>query len=316
MLWFQDEPFYAPHLFMRWRLNGEVKNQGVRIIVDGFDGDTTISHGLGYLHELAKDRRWLTLYTALTGLEKTMGLSPRKYMLAYIGHYGFNSIIDKFQTAKLIRRAWRGGLRRWRNKFPSQDNPIGWEAVLNPDFIDQTNLDKRHGEYQKDQPAMARNQRDQHYRDLTHGLKTYALEVLDKASAAFSIQTHYPFWDKRLIEFCLAIPPDQKLFQSWSRIVLRRAMGDILPLEVQWRQNKTDFTPNFLHGLLAFERERLEEVILNDRMTFQEFINISAMHELYNRFISQKHQNSVQGIMDARIIIKATILSLWLKNQN
>jgi len=38
----------------------------------------------------------------------------------------------------------------------------------------------------------------------------------------------------------------------------------ILPEEVQWRGAKSNMAPSFDHGLLAFERERLEEVILKD----------------------------------------------------
>jgi asparagine synthase (glutamine-hydrolysing) len=139
--------------------------------------------------------------------------------------------------------------------------------------------------------------------------------VLDKTSAAFSIQTRYPFWDKRLMEFCLAIPPDQTLFRSWGRIVLRRAMDGILPPEVQWRRDKTDFTPNFLHGLLDVDRECLDDVIWNDSTALQEFIDISAMQDVYRRFISRKHQNSVQETVDARTILKAVSLSRWLHNQ-
>jgi asparagine synthase (glutamine-hydrolysing) len=44
VLWHQDEAVYAPNLFLTWNLCRAAKEQGVRIILDGFDGDTTVSH--------------------------------------------------------------------------------------------------------------------------------------------------------------------------------------------------------------------------------------------------------------------------------
>jgi len=52
--------------------------------------------------------------------------------------------------------------------------------------------------------------------------------------------------------------PEQKLHRGWSGNA-RRAMDGILPSEVQWRGAKSNITPSFDHGLLAFERERLEK---------------------------------------------------------
>jgi hypothetical protein len=34
----------------------------------------------------------------------------------------------------------------------------------------------------------------------------------------------YPFWDKRMIEFCLSLPPEQKIKKGWTRMIMRRAM--------------------------------------------------------------------------------------------
>ena len=150
-----------------------------------------------------------------------------------------------------------------------------------------------------------------HYRVLTGGLQPFALEVFDKAAAAFGIDLRHPFWDKRVVEFCLALPSEQKLHQGWSRIILRRAMADVLPTEVQWRTDKTNFLPNFSHGLLAFERERLDEVILWGSEAIKEYVDILALHEAYRRFVSSPSRGKASEVF---AMWRAISLALWLQH--
>ncbi len=136
----------------------------------------------------------------------------------------------------------------------------------------------------------------------------YTLEVLDKTAAKFGIELRFPFWDKRLVEFCLSLPPEQKLHQGWSRMVMRRAMADILPTEVQWRGGKSNLSPNFERGLLTYEQERLEEILINNSELIENYVDIKALHEAYHRFISGVNQDN-----DVIEIWKALTLALWFE---
>jgi asparagine synthase (glutamine-hydrolysing) len=67
--------------------------------------------------------------------------------------------------------------------------------------------------------------------------------------APSSIEVWQPFADRRLHEFLLAIPPEQKFephpatdeFYAGSKWLIRRALRGILPESVRTRQAKTDF---------------------------------------------------------------------------
>ncbi|MBI3351138.1 MAG: asparagine synthetase B, partial [Nitrospirae bacterium] len=146
-----------------------------------------------------------------------------------------------------------------------------------------------------------------HYHGLTHGLIPFALEVADRAAAAFSIEPRYPFFDKRLAEFCLALPPDQKLHKGWIRMVMRRGMANILPKEIQWRGGKSNLSPNFIRRLAAFRQDLLDEVILNDPKVIQEYIDIEAVREIYRRYLTRGTHD------DALAIWKTATLALWLR---
>jgi asparagine synthase (glutamine-hydrolysing) len=132
------------------------------------------------------------------------------------------------------------------------------------------------------------------------------LEVADRAAAAFSLEPRYPFFDRRLVEFCLALPPEQKLHQGWTRVVMRRALSDILPEAIRWRGGKSNLSPNFDRGLLTFEQERLEEIILKNPQVIERYVDIAALRKAYHRYVSGGTGDEVLTVW------KAVTLALWL----
>ena len=72
----------------------------------------------------------------------------------------------------------------------------------------------------------------------------------DKLASNFSIEPRYPYFDKRFIEFCYAIPNEIKFKYGWNRFIQRAAMNKILPSEIQWRIQKTNFNPIYERNLL------------------------------------------------------------------
>jgi asparagine synthase (glutamine-hydrolysing) len=134
--------------------------------------------------------------------------------------------------------------------------------------------------------------------------------MADKASAAFSVEARYPFFDRRLMEFCLALPARQKLGQGWNRWIFRRAMTGILPAEIQWRPKKGNLSPNFHRRLLDFERERMEEVILGKDQQLRPYVDERAMVDAYREY--QKNHVKSQG--ESVQLFAAVNLALWLRS--
>ena len=57
-LWHLDEAFAAPNLYLHWSLYGAARAHGVRALLDGIDGDTTVSHGLESCPSLPAPGGW------------------------------------------------------------------------------------------------------------------------------------------------------------------------------------------------------------------------------------------------------------------
>jgi asparagine synthase (glutamine-hydrolysing) len=189
-------------------------------------------------------------------------------------------------------------------------NHITWRTILNPDFIRRIDFVERRKALLKDRSKPPQTEREHHYNILTWGVMPLTLEILDRAAAAFAIEPRFPFWDKRLVEFCLALPPEQKIYRGWTRMVLRRAMDSILPNEVQWRSGKSNLAPSFDHGLFVYERKRLDEVIVRNPGTIEKYVDIATLRELHSKFTSSRIMEDVVTLW------KAVSLAVWLQRSD
>ena len=304
-LWHRGEPLFASNLYLNWGIYGIAQNQNVRVILDGFDGDNTVSHGVGYMAELALARKWFRLCQEMHGFAKNFHLSFWQLLWQYMQTYVFKRAFRKYKPLRLVSRFSQAVTKRIWHPPVKQSF---WEAKLNPSFIQRINLEQHLEVLQKERNRPLPTQRHQHHQALTSGVLPYTLEILDQAAAAFAIELRYPFWDKRLVEFCLSLPANQKMNQGWTRVVMRRGMENILPKEVQWRGDKGNLAPSFDKGLLKFERERLEELLTKEPKLIEEYVNISLLDKAYQRFICRKASDD-----DMVIIWRTVNLSLWLK---
>lgn len=298
VLWHLDEALDSGNLYLNWGLYGFAKEHGVRVILDGFDGDTTVSHGNEYLRELAYKGKWLTLAIETRAYGRRFNLPWKKVLWNWIWRYGITPTIVQFlKPLKPI----------YRILHPPQhinSKPM-WSAPLNSDFVQRIGLAERCMANTIDPPQ---TEKENHYRLLTRNVMSQILEVLDRTAGAFSTELRFPFFDKRLVEFCLSLPSNQKLHQGWGRVVMRRAMTDILPKEVQWRVTKSNLHPSFEHGLLAFEREHLEEVILKDPGAIEEYLDIATLRQAYHRFVSREATEE-----EVNLLWRTVSLALWLR---
>ena len=306
----QDEPFYAPNLFAHWGVLDAVARRGVRTVLDGFDGDTALSHVFGYLDELARSGHWLRLAEEARGLAKTFDVSPWATIWSYGQDYGVGRALTRSVGFKTGRRVGRAVLRHLSRGSQGAARRGGPMDLLNPEFVNRTTLAERHRAGRRAERWLGRSEREQHGRNVSHGFQPFALEVLDRAAAAFSIEVRYPFWDKRLIEFCLALPPQQKLHKGWSRMVMRRAMAGILPSEVQWRRTKSNFFPSFARGLKQFRGRRLDDIV-DGSPGFKDYVDIGAFRKAFQRSVSLGSQDAPDN---AFAVWRALDLALWLQH--
>ncbi len=297
----QDEPFCAGNLFLNCGLYNLASQQNIRVILDGFDGDSTVSHGVGHLYELAISGKWLTLIDEAFGNAKNFGVSFPKIIWFYIWRYSF--------LLKPIRRIWNSLHHRIKRDVINQEQKNDLQDYLNPDFRENIAFEEGLQNKNKSQSGW-KTERERHHQLLNWGLAPYVLEIIDKAAAMYGIEPRFPFWDKRLVEFCLALPPKQKFHYGWTRFILRQGMNNILPKEVQWRVGKTMMGYNFRHGFLNFDQEILKQVFTDISLNNSQYLNVGLINKAFKCFTTQ--DNGKDGV----VLWNTIALTLWLRKTN
>lgn len=287
MLACQDQPFYAPNLFLHWALYRAANRQNVHVLFDGLDGDLTVSHGIGILPELLLKGRWISLAREIRGLSRN-----------------FQIPVWCLLRARVLRPLIPQSIWRMRQAIrDNRSNAVGLRPPLNPEFARR--IGWKPLEYTN--PQLPRTARGEHVFGLTRGLIPYVLEVADHAAKSFSIEPRYPFFDKRLVEYCLALPAEQRIFRGWTRMVMRRAMTGILPEKIQWRGGKADLGVNFFRSLLACESKLIEEMLRNPALAIWQYADHQALDRTYKQSLSTESKRSVLSLW------QAATLQTWLQ---
>lgn len=290
-----DEANHAPNLYIHRALYAQARRHGARVFLDGVDGDTTVSHGLAYLAELAGRGRFRRMAAETIAITRRTGRRHNPARVAW--DYGLRPLVPVAAVGALRKLPGRS-----RGRVPGR-------LLLNPGFARRAGAEDRARAASADTVEVAGTAREDHRQGLASGLIPHVLEVADKAAAAFAVEPRYPFFDHRLIEFCLGLPGDQKLRAGWTRFILRSAMAGILPEAVRRRTDKANLTPAFTRGLIEHDRAAMEEVILRDGRLLGEYVDLPSLRETLGRFVSTGGASAP----DALALFRAVNLGFWLR---
>lgn len=333
---YHDQPLEIYNHFMWWAMYQNAHQKGVRVMLDGEDGDTVVSYGRGYLRELAYADRWDVFAHEAHALSEhfhNYGMAPTTYLerygfphlnqLAATGHWlnffkASQQISNYFEIP--VRQLWvEQGIKPilpnsikqlwWRLKGYQPSNQSSFPLV-NQDLVKRVDLESRVERQLEKRNIPVHTQRDEHYLGLISGLTSLIEEESDCIAAKFCLEKRHPFWDRRLVELSLALPPEQKLKNGWPRLIFRRAMEGILPESIQWRVGKSNLGSNFSRSMLTFERGLLEDIVLRKSHIVEPYVDLALVRKIYDRFLIEPMEHR------AEILWKVTNLALWLQQRN
>ncbi|MBC8144721.1 MAG: asparagine synthetase B [bacterium] len=282
VLWHMDEPFFTPHISLDWALFRAAKDAGVRVVLGGMDGDTAVGHGFAYQTELLLSGRIGEFLSETRAISVNYGVGLRDLRWR-------RGLKPAVPDAMLRSWHWLRGRRRD-------------DTLFSRDFADRVGLVDLERRYAR---LPARSDRDEYVRALNSNLIPYALEGNNRTAAAFGVETRHPFYDSRLLDFCVGLPPRQRIRNGVTRIILRNAVGDLLPTEIGRRRDKANLGPSFTYKLITFERERVEELLSSPREILP-YVDMDQLGKTYRRWLE------TGSIRDALEIWVALMLELGL----
>lgn len=123
--------------------------------------------------------------------------------------------------------------------------------------------------------------------------KTYLHELLmkqDQMSMAASIESRVPFLDHPLVEFASRLPQRLKLRGLQTKVVLRRAMRDLLPAPILSRK-KMGFPVPIAEWLRAPDHRIVSELLLGQRAMSRGLFDADAVRALAAAHASGQHNH-------------------------
>ena len=184
---------------------------GIRVMLTGQGGDHLLTGNEFMLADYLKGFRFIKLYKELR-------------------YYGFSKgMIKKYAILPLlsenVEKIFRVLFRK-QKKLPQSDDMVGQTSYF---------LDSEGKNYKPNASAQ--------YFDLgvIAGMGTAFWLSCYHLNGRYDIEYRHPFFDRRLIEFTLMLPPDMKMKQGVIKVLLRNAMGNRLPEIIRTRNDKAEF---------------------------------------------------------------------------
>jgi asparagine synthase (glutamine-hydrolysing) len=134
-------------------------------------------------------------------------------------------------------------------------------------------------------------------------------EISTRTARTFGIDARHPFTDRRLVEFCYALPPQQKVADGWTRNIVRRGLADILPEAIRQRGDKAENSRAVTKAFLTQDADRLETLIDHNVDRLAEFIDVPLLQSTYQRYRNTGNEQ------DEMLIWQVATLSSWLEQK-
>lgn len=203
-----------------------VQNRGVRVLLDGVGGDEWLWGSRFHYADLLRQLRIADLFRQFGFDSLRDGVRPAVSKVLW---YGVNPLLPHS-----VRRGLKWMLRR-NDRLPD------W---IDSQFAHRIDLGARIRRGTDRRSSLTFAQRDL-YHGGTGGFQVHALEIEDRAAAHFGFEQRHPFHDRRLVEFALALPEEQRWRHGQFKYVLRQSMRGYLPETVRQRRTKAEFSHLF-----------------------------------------------------------------------
>ena len=281
LIWHQDEPFGSTSIYAQWQVMQTAKSRGVTVLLDGQGGDELLA---GYFPSF-----YFLLGGRLKRMEVFQWLKELKGLQQYHGR-----LLNQFLPGMLMALfppsilSWLGALSNRRKGWAAED----FEKKYFRSFPTPGNLEDELNNYL--------------YRLFRFFALPGLLHYEDRNSMAYSIETRLPFLDYRLVEYLFSLPPEQKIKEGVTKVILRRAMEGVLPEQVRNRTDKIGFiTPEGL-WLRTVLRDKIDELLGSKSFAERGYFEVNRVKDFFRRYCEGK-------VQDHAIIWRWVNLELWLR---
>ena len=235
-----DDPFDSYVTSVPMVMYAAARRRGLRVLLDGVDGDLVCSqggHGLAYA---LREGRFTEAWRRAGNAAHFQGVRSRLPLLLRQGAL-------PCAWASLVRPRLPDGASRWardaRHRREAQEGTRA--SFIRPSFARAADLEGRFRSMRDTREAAVSGAGPgwDHARNIAWTATAAAFERYDRVAASQSMETSHPFFDRRLVELCLSIPWFHKTHGGWPKSLIRDAFRGVLADPI--RSRGTSCSPHF-----------------------------------------------------------------------
>lgn len=284
LIYAQDIPLFSTSTFAQFSVMKKVKEEGVKVVLDGQGGDELFGGYLPYhINQWMDDLRSGNVGRLLGELKSYESLSSglQFFVKQYLKYYGLRSMPSVIY-------------KRILKKVQSEHDFISKDLM--------SDFGKRGYKKSKQKPPKSLNGILKH-EFYNSRLKQY-LKCEDRCSMWNGVEARTPFADDiNLIEYTFQIPGVYKIQKGVKKYLLKEATEHLLPKEIYDRQDKMGYiTPN---------NQWINEIKVDLKKYFTpdlgEYLNYDHLMNNYDSFFNQENQPENQRMF------KFIAFAVWKK---
>ncbi len=228
----------------------KMQENGTRILLTGQGGDHVLAGSMYMLADYAKSFQFARLFQEI----KINSLSKNE--------------IKEYVIKPLLGEKWISFIR----------NLLGKSTINKKYYVSHLNLSK---EMEEKTQNISFSQREL-IGSVSGMLNAQWVDNNpSQLNGRYNIESRHPFFDSRLIEYVLSLPPDYMLHNGQTKFILREALYEKLPEKIYQRNDKAEFSEALILHLDAI---RLEEFWSHQKMTEFGILTKREIQPLLNEY--------------------------------
>jgi asparagine synthase (glutamine-hydrolysing) len=284
---------YFPTLLFLAPIFRDARQKRIKVMLDGSGGDDLLAADFDHLTDFMVQGKIRSLFTQLRCDATIFSYSP--YSLFF--NYCLKPLIPqpiKQPIKQLLKPFRKNGIPPW----------------LNMDCLKKTGVNERLQNF----PCSLRfptHSQQRIFEILRYSWNANIVrETLENFNAYFGIELRFPFFDRRLVEFSIAVPEEQRWRGEWSKMMLRKSMEGILPDSIRLRGDKAEFS-----CVINFEFEERQLKKLRDMLQLSALAGLEIIQSNQLQQLFEDNQKGPANDNLRNALKNVVWLELWLRSQ-
>ncbi len=284
----------VPSLDMEWTsdqaFNRFVRSKGVRVLLSGDWGDQFLADD-GYLLDLVEQGAWREAWRQARGFGEWLSVTDASYFTTRL----LRGLVVRHLPMAVLRR-----LRRARQRLAARRDVRGW----------YTDAFRRSAERPPVRvPAGFTAHGASLYREARSRYAVFCLEWHNKAGAIEGLEHAFPFLDRDLVAFLMAIPGDVLCAGGVPKALLRESLRGVLPEAIASRRTKVSFTSLVNDGVSRDYNRIVSRLAATGEAVQRGYVRAGA-----DRALREAHAALANDTFDAsRGLTDVLALEVWLQ---